>query len=70
VVRQWHPSDISQQDPGLAAMAWALLRVLARHGLISGGYGGYDVLTQAGHEPEYQITPYGEWFLTRLAMPW
>jgi hypothetical protein len=66
VVRQWHPSDIAQQDPGLADVAGALLPILARHGLISGGY---DVLTWAGHEPEYAITPYGEWFLTRLAEP-
>jgi hypothetical protein len=66
VVRQWHPSDIGEQDPGLADFVWGLLTALDRHQLISGGY---DVLTRAGHEPEYVITPNGEWFLTRLAEP-
>lgn len=65
-IRQWHPSDLGQADPGLAEVVWSLLPVLDRHGLISGGY---DVLTQSGHEPEYTITPYGEWFLTLLAEP-
>jgi hypothetical protein len=65
-IRQWHPSDISVQDPGLADVVWGLLPVLDRHQLISGGY---DVLTTSGQEPEYTITPYGEWFLTRLAEP-
>ena len=65
-IRQWHPSDIAQQDSGLADAVEALLPVLDRNGLISGGH---EVITQAGHEPEYVITPYGEWFLTRLADP-
>lgn len=43
-----------------------MLPELARHGLISGGY---DVLTKAGHEPEYTITSYGEWYMARLAEP-
>ena len=51
-------------DPGVAEVVWSLLPGLARHGLISGGY---EVLTWAGHEPEYIVTPYGEWFLTMLA---
>lgn len=65
-IRQWHPSDIVEQDPGLADVVWGLLPVLARHQLISGGY---DLLTHAGHEPEYTITSYGEFFLERLAEP-
>ena len=65
-VRQWHPSDIAAQDPGLTDAVWALLPVLARHQLISGGY---EVLTWAGREPEYIITSYGEWLLDRLAEP-
>jgi hypothetical protein len=65
-VRQWHPSDLGQADPGIAEVVWSLLPVLARHGLISGGY---DVITWAGHEPEYVVTPYGEWFLTMLSEP-
>lgn len=65
-VRQWHPSDIAQQDPGLKDVVWALLPLLARHHLISGGY---EVLTWAGREPEYVITSYGEYLLARLAEP-
>jgi hypothetical protein len=65
-VRQWHPSDLGQVDAGLAEVVWSLLPVLERHGLISGGK---EVLTQAGREPEYTVTPYGEWFLTMLAEP-
>jgi hypothetical protein len=65
-VRQWHPSDLGQADPGIAEVVWSLLPVLERHGLISGG--NY-VLTWAGREPEYIVTPYGEWFLTMLAEP-
>jgi hypothetical protein len=65
-VRQWHPSDLGQADPGLAEVVWSLLPVLERHGLISGGN---EVLTQAGREPEYTVTPYGEWFLTMLGEP-
>jgi hypothetical protein len=65
-VRQWHPSDIASQDPGLENAVWALLPVLARNHLISGGY---DVITRAGHEPEYVITAYGEHMLARLAEP-
>jgi hypothetical protein len=65
-IRQWHPSDLAQADPGLVDVVWSLLPVLARHGLISGGR---EVLTRAGREPEYTVTPYGEWFLTMLAEP-
>jgi hypothetical protein len=65
-VKQWHPSDLGQADPGFDGAVWSLLPVLHRHGLISGGY---DVITWAGHEPEYTVTPYGEWFLTLLAEP-
>jgi hypothetical protein len=64
VVRQWYASDIIDQDPGLADVIYGLLPVLARHLLISGGY---DVITVAGHEEEYTITEYGEFFLERLA---
>jgi hypothetical protein len=63
-VRQWHPSDIASHDPGLADTVWALLPVLARNHLITGGY---EVLTWAGREPEYVITSYGEHMLARLA---
>ncbi len=65
-IRQWHPSDLGQADPGLAEVVRSLLPVLDRHGLISGGY---EVLTQAGREPEYTVTRYGEWVLNLLAAP-
>jgi len=65
-VRQWHPSDIAGQDPGLKETVWALLPVLARNHLITGGH---EVITWAGREPEYVITPYGEHMLARLAEP-
>ena len=60
------PWSIAEADPGLADSVWALLPVLARHLLISGGN---EMLTPKGRQPEYTITPYGEWFLTRLAQP-
>jgi hypothetical protein len=58
--------DVSQADPGIAEVVWSFLPVLDRHGLISGGY---EVPIWAGHEPEYTVTPDGEWFLTMLAEP-
>jgi hypothetical protein len=66
VVRQWHPSDIANQDPGLADTVWALLPVLARNHLIAGGH---EVFTWAGRESEYVITSYGDHVLARLAEP-
>lgn len=66
VARQWHASEIIEHDPGLSDVVYGLLAVLARHLLISGGY---DILTVAGHEEEYTITGYGEFFLNRLAQP-
>jgi hypothetical protein len=52
--------------PGLADIIYGLLPVLVRHLLISGGY---NVITMAGHEEEYTITDYGEFFLDTLAEP-
>lgn len=63
-VRQWYPWSIGEADPGLADTAWALLDTLERHGLL---WSSGDQLTQFGHQPEYTITPYGEYFLYRLA---
>jgi hypothetical protein len=65
-VRQWYPSSIAEADPGLEGAAWALLETLERHGLL---WTSGEQLTPNGMEPEYTITPYGEWFLTRLAEP-
>jgi hypothetical protein len=66
VVRQWLPSDISAEDPGLAEVVWGLLPVLARHRLITEGL---ETITRTGPELEHTITPYGQWFLARLADP-
>ena len=66
-VRQWYPWSIGQADPGLADSAWALLRVLQQHDLVWSS-GEYHT-PAGGMQPEYEITPYGEWFLTRLAEP-
>ena len=61
------PSVASINDPGGGSgltSSWALLSVLARHQLISGGY---EVLPPRSEiRPDYTITEYGEWFLTRL----
>lgn len=63
---QWPPWKILEEDPGLIS-PWALLSVLARHQLISGGH---EVLPPRGEiRPDYTITEYGEWFLNRLAEP-
>lgn len=65
--RQWYPWSISQADPGLAGTVWPLLQVLDQHGLITGGSEHW--VPGGVMEPEYEITPYGEWFLDRLAAP-
>jgi hypothetical protein len=54
-IRQWHPPEIAQVDPGLGDVMWGLLPVLNRLRLID------------GNEAEYTINSYGEWVLTRLA---
>jgi hypothetical protein len=50
----------------LEGTVWALLPVLACNYLISAGF---EVLTRAGREPEYVISPYGGHMLARLAEP-
>lgn len=65
--RQWYPSSIAQADPGLADVVWSLFGSPERHGLIWSA-GEYHVPGGA-MEPQYEITQYGEWFLTRLAEP-
>jgi hypothetical protein len=65
-VRQWYPWSIAQADPGLADPVWALLRVLEYHALV---WSSGEAITPYGMQPEYTITPYGEWFLARLADP-
>jgi hypothetical protein len=65
--RQWYPWSIAQADPGLADVVWSLFRPLERHGLVWSA-GDYHVPGGA-MEPQYEITQYGDWFLTRLAEP-
>jgi hypothetical protein len=65
--RQWYPSSIAQADPGLADVVWSLFGPLERHGLIWSA-GEYHVPGGA-MEPQYEITPYGDSFLDRLAEP-
>ena len=65
--RQWYPWSIAQADPGLADVVWSLFGPLERHRLI---WSAGDYLVPGGAmQPQYEITPYGEWFLTRLAEP-
>jgi hypothetical protein len=63
---QWAPWKVLEEDPGLTS-PWALMSVLTRHQLISGGYEVLPPRTEI--RPDYTITEYGEWFLTRLAEP-
>jgi hypothetical protein len=67
-VRQWFPWSIAQADPGLAETVWALLGPLQRHGLIWMTTEQYHV-PGGSMENQCEISPYGEWFLTRLAEP-
>lgn len=64
--KQWYPWSIALADPGLANSAWTSFRVLEQHGLV---WSSGDQLTPSGHQPEYQITSLGEYFLARLADP-
>ena len=65
-VRQWFPWSIANAHPGLASATYALLLVLERHGLAFGTREEYHV-PGGGMESQTKISPYGEWFLTRLA---
>jgi hypothetical protein len=56
-IRQWHPPEIAQVDPGLAEVMYGLFPVLHRLRLID------------GNEAEYTINAYGEWILARFAEP-
>jgi hypothetical protein len=65
-IRQWYPWSIAKADPGLSDSVWALLRVLEKNNL---AWSSGEQLTPTDMEPEYSITPYGEWFLERLSDP-
>jgi hypothetical protein len=64
--RQWPPGEILQHDPGSTSL-WALVPVLARHQLISGG--DQVVPPPSKIRPDLTITENGERFLSRLAEP-
>jgi hypothetical protein len=66
--RVWMPWSICRADPGLGESVYALLLALQRHGLIWSSGESYHV-PGGGMEEEYRITPYGEWFLQRIAGP-
>jgi hypothetical protein len=65
-VKQWYPWSIAEADPGLAGSAWTSFRVLEQHGLV---WSSGEQPTTVGHQPEYEITGLGEYFLMRLAEP-
>jgi hypothetical protein len=67
-VRQWYPWSIAEADPGLTDSTYALLLVLERHGLAFGTREAYHTPT-GSMENQYEISGYGDWFLTRLAEP-
>jgi hypothetical protein len=56
-IRQWHPPEIVEIEPGLADVIWGLLPVLDRLRLVD------------GNDAEYSISRYGEFVLDRLAEP-
>ncbi len=66
--RQWYEWSITQVDPGLDGSAWGALRVLERHGLIW-DRGEQLVPAPHGMQNEYEITPYGDYLIDRLAEP-
>jgi hypothetical protein len=64
--KQWYPWSVAQADAGLANSVWTSFRVLEQHGLV---WSSGDQLTPYGHQPEYEITGLGQYFLARLADP-
>lgn len=67
-VRQWYAWSITREDPGLEGAVWGALRVLERHGLVS-DQGLQPVPQPYGMQNEYEITPYGDYLVARLAEP-
>jgi hypothetical protein len=56
-IRQWHPPEVAELDPGLGEVMYGLFPVLSRLRLID------------GNDAEYTINAYGEWVLDRLTEP-
>jgi hypothetical protein len=65
-VRHWDMRSIAGSDPGLTDTAPTLFRNLELHGLV---WIGGEEATNVSPSAEYVITPYGSFFLTRLAEP-
>jgi hypothetical protein len=68
VARQWYEWSIVHADPGLEGAAYGALQVLERHGLIW-DRGEQLVPPPHGMQHEYQISPYGDYLIDRLAEP-
>lgn len=66
--RQWYPWSLQAADPGLGDSVWGALRMLEQHGLIW-DRGEQLVPPPHGMQHEYEISPYGEYFLEMLAAP-
>lgn len=65
--RQWYEWSIVEADPGLEGAAYGALRVLERHGLIWDR--GEQRVPSHGMQREYEISPYGDYLIDRLAAP-
>ena len=67
-VRQWYAWSIVDADPGLEGSVHGALRVLERHGLVW-DRGEQLVPHPHGMQHEYEISPYGDYLIDRLAAP-
>jgi hypothetical protein len=67
-VRRWYEWSITVADPGLEGSVWGALQVLERHSLIW-DLGEQQVPNPHGMQNEYEIRPYGDYLIDRLAEP-
>ena len=67
-IRQWYEWSIVDADPGLEGAAYGTLRDLEQHGLIC-DRGEQLTPPPHGMQHEYEITPYGDYLIDRLAAP-
>ena len=67
-LRRWYEWSITAADPGLEASVWGALQVLERNGLIW-DHGEQLVPSPHGMQNEYEISPYGDYLIDRLAAP-
>ncbi|GAA4049289.1 hypothetical protein [Nonomuraea soli] len=66
--RQWYEWSIIEADPVLKDSAHGALRVLEQHGLIW-DHGEQRVASPHEVQREYEISPYGDYLIERLAAP-